>query len=194
MLKALYDYGVRRDLALPPGFVEKTVKAYISLSETDDHVSVYLGGAEPVPCPDIGSLAQSRDKCNLLAEKRSVVIPEERGVKSAFFLETLRDAAEAEPRLAPCVRALETPDIAAAIREELDRAKVKDNDRISFRVDGQSVLRSEKIRAWWQSYRTRFSAGDERLTALCLITGEPAVPMTTTTPIQGLRVCSTWDS
>lgn len=31
MLKALYDYGLRRQLTLPPGFIEKTVKAYISL-------------------------------------------------------------------------------------------------------------------------------------------------------------------
>ena len=28
MLKALYDYGLRRQLTLPPGFIEKTVKAY----------------------------------------------------------------------------------------------------------------------------------------------------------------------
>ena len=34
MLKALYDYGMRRQLALPPGFVEKTIKAYISLQNT----------------------------------------------------------------------------------------------------------------------------------------------------------------
>lgn len=27
MLKALYDYGVRRQLALPPGFAGKTMKA-----------------------------------------------------------------------------------------------------------------------------------------------------------------------
>ena len=66
MLKALYDYGMRRQLALPPGFVEKTIKAYISLSEHDDHVSVYLGDGEAVPCPDIGSLANGKDKSNVL--------------------------------------------------------------------------------------------------------------------------------
>ena len=42
MLKALYDYGLRRLLTLPPGFIEKTVKAYISLSEDNDRVSIYL--------------------------------------------------------------------------------------------------------------------------------------------------------
>ena len=188
MLKALYDYGVRRQLALPPGFVEKTVKAYISLSENDDQVHIYLGDSEPVPCPDIGSLANGRNKSNVLVEKRSVVIPEGPSDKHAFFLTTLRDAAEADPLLKTCVHALETPETAAAIRTELDRAKIKPGDRISFRVNGQSVLRSEQIRHWWQEYRKQFSSGEERPSALCLITGEPTVPMITTTPIQGLRV------
>lgn len=187
MLKALYDYGVRRQLALPPGFVGKTVKAYISLSESDSHVSVYLGDDKPVPCPDIGSLANGRDKSNVLAEKRSVVLPDIPSDKSAFFLSALRDAAEVEPLLRTCVRALETPEMAAAIRAELDRAKIKPGDRISFRVNGQSVLRSENISAWWREYRKQFLKGDQHPQALCLITGEPTVPMTTTTPIQGLR-------
>ena len=188
MLRALYDYGIRRQLALPPGFVRKPIKAYISLSEGDDRISIYLGDGEAVPCPDIGSLANGKDKSNVLAEKRSVVIPEQPGAKSTFFLEALRAASEAEPLLAVCVRALETPEIAAAIRAELDRAKIKPGDRISFRVNGQSVLRSEKIRLWWQEYRKRFSAGEAQPSALCLITGKPTVPMATTTTIQGLQV------
>ena len=188
MLKALYDYGIRRQLALPPGFVGKTIKAYISLSESEDSVSVYLGDAEPVPCPDIGSLANGKDKSNVLVEKRSVVIPAQPGNKSAFFLEALRSASEAEPLLKPCVHALETPEIAAAIQAELDRAKIKPGDRISFRVNGRSILQSEKVCAWWQSFRQQFSKGDEAPSVLCLITGKPTVPMTATTPIQGLRV------
>ena len=188
MLRALYDYGIRRQLALPPGFVEKTIRAYISLSENDDHVSVYLGDSEPVPCPDIGSLAQGKDKSNVLAEKRSIVLPEQPGSKSAFFLETLRSASEAEPLLKVCVRALETPETAAAIRSALDQAKIKPGDRISFRVNGQSVLQSEKVRSWWQAFRQQFSGDSASPSALCLITGNPTVPMTTTTPIQGLRV------
>lgn len=188
MLKALYDYGMRRQLALPPGFVGKTIKAYLSFSEHDDHVSVYLGDEELVPCPDIGSLANGKDKSNVLAEKRSVVIPEEPGSKSAFFLETLRCAAAEEPLLNVCVHALENPETAAAIRAELDRAKIKPGDRISFRVNGTPVLRAEKVRAWWQDYRKQFLKNAEHPTALCLITGEPTVPMTTTTPIQGLHV------
>ena len=194
MLKALYDYGLRRQLTLPPGFIEKTVKAYISLSEDNDHVSIYLGDDEHLLCPDMGSLAQGRDKCNVLVEKRSIVIPDtpadgaKPAAKSAFFLETLRDASEEEPLLKTCVRALETPEIAEAIRAELDRMKIKPGDRISFRVNGNSMVESEQIRRWWREYRKRFAKGDASPTELCLITGEPTVPMMTTTPIQGLRV------
>lgn len=193
MLKALYDYGLRRQLTLPPGFIEKTVKAYISLSEDNDRVSIYLGDDEQLPCPDMGSLAQGRDKCNVLVEKRSIVIPDapadgaKPAAKSAFFLETLRDASEEEPLLKTCVRALETPEIAEAIRAKLDHMKIKPGDRVSFRVNGNSMVESENIRRWWREYRKRFAKGDASPTELCLITGEPTAPMMTTTSIQGLH-------
>lgn len=145
-----------------------------------------MGGKEAIPCPDMGSLAQG-DKSNVLAEKRSVIIPEKPGSKSAFFLETLYSAAEAEPLLKPCVCALEDPEMVEAIRAELDRAKIKPGDRISFRVNGQSVLESEKVRIWWQSFRQQFLRSKAAPEALCLITGRPTVPMTTTTTIQGLQ-------
>lgn len=188
MLKALYDYGIRHKLVLPAGYVNKTVKAYLTFSSESGFIGVYAGGDEAVPCPDIGSLANSKDKSNILVEKRSVVIPEEPTPKSTFFLDTLRAAAQAEPLLEICVSALEDPDISAAIRRELDKIKVKQSERISFRVNGKSVLESEKILQWWHGYRTLFAKGDNTPTTLCLITGEPAVPMITTTPIQGLRL------
>ncbi len=186
MLKALYDYGVRRHLALPPGFVGKTIKAYISLSESNDSVSIYLGGDEPVPCPDIGSSNQSRDKSNILAEKRSIVVAEKPGIKSGFFLKTLRDAAESEPLLKVCVHALETPEIVATIQAELNRAKIDSNSLISFRVNGQSVLCLENVRRWWVEYRKQFLGTNEGISTLCLITGTSAESMAMNTPIRGL--------
>ena len=74
MLKALYDYARQNDLVLPAGFVQKTVKAYIWLSAKGTFLDVTEGGT--FPCPDIGSLANGPDKCNPLAEKRSVIFPD----------------------------------------------------------------------------------------------------------------------
>ena len=40
MLKALYDYGVRNGLALPPGFVNKQIRAYIRLTADGDYLGL----------------------------------------------------------------------------------------------------------------------------------------------------------
>lgn len=40
MLKALYDYGVRNGLTLPPGFVKKQIRAYISLTAGGDFLGI----------------------------------------------------------------------------------------------------------------------------------------------------------
>lgn len=188
MLKALYDYAMRRGLTLPPGYVNKTVKAYILLYGDGTFQDVEMGDGEAIPVPDVGSLANGKDKSNILLEKRSVVIPAEPTAKSGFFLEALKEGAQAEPLLATCAAALENPETAAAIRQALDDKKIKDNDRISFKVDHRSILASEKLGDWWQSFRRRFIKQDAAERPPCLVLGEPTVPMATTPAIAGLKV------
>ena len=185
MLKALYDYGVREQLALPAGYVKKTIAAYISFSG-NEFVGIYKGDEREFPCPDIGSLANGKTKSNVLVEKRSVVLPDEANAKSAFFLEALLSAAEYEPSLKPCVSALESPELSEIIRKELDRQKIKAGDRVSFRVDGEAIVEFERILAWWQEFRKQFQNLADVPSSRCLITGELTVPVVTTPPIQGL--------
>ena len=95
MLKALYDYGIRNKLTLPPGFIKKQIKGYISLSGSGSFLDIELCGNEIQPCPDIGSMANSKDKCNALAEKLSVILflPENEGeisAKNAFRKDSVR--------------------------------------------------------------------------------------------------------
>ena len=187
MLKSLYDYALRHELALPAGCVNNTVKAYLSLSAYSDYVGVIMGDAEPVPCPDIGSKSKGPEKSNVIVEKRSVVLPEEPSAKSAFFLAALRDAAEAVPECAVCVAALENAETREKLRQELDRNKVKPTDRISFAVDGLPIVRNDALLAWWETYRKQFAKQDAANQTRCLITGEPTVPLATTPSIQGLR-------
>ena len=188
MLKSLYDYAMRCKLVLPPGYVNKSVKAYISLSSADpDYVGIQSGDDTEIPCPDIGSAANGKSSCNALVEKRSVVIPNEPTPKSGSFLESLRSASEYEPTLTYCVRALETPEIAAKIREQLDREKIKPADRISFKVDNQNILKSERVLSWWAEYRRRFEKAKGENQPPCLISGTPSVPLATVPKVHGLR-------
>ncbi len=187
MLKALYDYAIGHKLTLPAGYIKKTVKAYISLGADGQFLGIQMGTDEAVAAPDIGSLANGKDKSNVLVEKRSVVIPEEASLKSAFFLNALKDGGKAEPRLSLCACALEDSETAARIREKLDQNKVKASDRISFMVDGVSVLEGEAVLNWWLSFRQQFQKTDGKSKTVCLITGEPTIPATTTTPVNGLH-------
>lgn len=186
MLKALYDYAMREGLTLPAGYVNKTIRAYIVLSADGEYIGLEEGGPLAVPAPDIGSLANGKDKSNVLLEKRSVVIPEEPTLKSAFFLNALKDGGKAEPMLSVCAAVLEDEETAKAIRASLNEKKVKDGDRITFKVAGNSILESELTKSWWCEYRKQFISSSGAEHTVCLITGEPTVPMATTTPITGL--------
>ena len=73
MLKALYDYALRHDLTLPAGYINKTVKAYILLYGDGRFQDIELGTDEAIPAPDIGSLANGKDKSNVLLETDTIV-------------------------------------------------------------------------------------------------------------------------
>lgn len=189
MLKALYDYAVKNDLALPPGFVNKSIRAYILLAEDGHYLGIEQCEDEVLPCPDIGSMANSKDKCNILAEKLSCVVVDPQAgenVKNQFFRQTLHDGASAEPKLALCLRALEDQEVATLILEECKKRKLKGMDRISFKVGGRSILKSPALSAWWSEYRKQFTKNNGQPEMRCMITGEPTVPLATVPPVTGL--------
>lgn len=185
MLNALYNYAKRRELILPAGYVKKTVKAYISLAADGTFSDIKPGSEEAVVAPDIGSL--NRTRSNVLADKRSNVIPEEPTVKSGLFLSALKDAGKVDHRLLLCAAVLENDETAQKIREKLNQNKVKDGDIISFKVDGYSVLEGEKVHQWWMEYRHQLFNKGKKGQTICLITGEETTPIETTPPIKGLH-------
>ena len=192
MLKALYDYALREDLILPAGYVKKNVRAYVSLSKNGEFLGIIPGQEEKVPCPDIGSMANSGDKCNVLAEKRCILFPgdekqqEKYAAKAAYFRETMADAAKVEPRLALCLNAMSDADIVAAVSAQLDQMKLDGAKVISFMVDGQNILELESVKNWWLQFRQQFRSVGSKVP--CLITGQLTVPLATVPPISGLSV------
>ena len=187
MLRALYDYAIRKKLTLPPGYVKKTVKAWIALSsQAPDYVGIWLGDDTEISCPDLDSLGQGPDKCKgMLVEKRLIVLPEKETLKSRFFRDALRSAAALEPKAAVCIKALEDPVLAEKICRLLDEHKIKASDQIGFQVDGDFLVSLDSVTAWWTEYRKQFQKEDGEQTR-CLITGELAVPVRITNSIKGL--------
>ncbi len=192
MLKALYDYALREDLILPAGYVKKNVRAYVSLSKDGKFLGIVPGQEEKVPCPDIGSMANSGDKCNVLAEKRCILFPDDEkqqekyAAKATYFREAMADAVKVEPRLAFCLNAMDDADIVAAVSAQLDQMKLDGAKVISFMVDGQNILELESVKNWWFQFRQQFRSAGSKVP--CLITGQLTVPLATVPPISGLSV------
>ena len=194
MLKALYDYAMKNNLVLPPGYSNKTIKAYVSLSKKGEFLGIILGDDTPVLCPDIGSLANGKEKCNPIVEKRSVIFKDlldqedKTKVKRNFYYQVLKDGSNRIPEFEVCVKMAEDEKTLLLVTEALNENKIKGSDRISFIVDGQKIVQARCLKEWWDTYRKKFFDIEKKERALCLITGEETVPMETVPPVNGLAV------
>ena len=189
MLRALYDYGIRNGLAIPPGFLQKDIRAYICLTAEGEFLGIEQYKKDTLVCPDIGSLANSPDKCNPLAEKAAVILASE-GRKTQFYRALLRDGVQYAPNLAICLSALENARTLSEICDEAKQRKVKDGDRICFKVAGIPIVCDEQVRTWWEAARKRFaksSDGKNMARPLCLITGNETDPLATVPVVTGLQ-------
>lgn len=194
MLKALYDYAMKNNLVLPPGYSNKTIKAYVSLSKKGEFLGIILGDDTPVLCPDIGSLANGKEKCNPIVEKRSVIFKDlldqedKTKVKRNFYYQVLKDGSNRIPEFEVCVKMAEDEKTLLLVAEALNENKIKGSDRISFIVDGQKIVQARCLKEWWDTYRKKFFDIEKKERSLCLITGEETVPMETVPPVNGLAV------
>ena len=165
MLKPLYDYAMRYQLMPPPGMVKKTVKAWVCLGANGTFLGARMDGKEEYFCPDIGSLATGKDKCNVLVEKYEVVFwkdalegkieQSEEGKKSKdntlkhrYFLASLQQAAQKVPELSACVHLLEDEASCEQVRQELLRLKLKPSDRVSFEIAGTPIVEMPEVQEW----------------------------------------------
>ena len=148
----------------------------------------------PVLCPDIGSLANGKEKCNPIVEKRAVIfkdasdLQDKAKIKRDFYYQVLKDGSDAVPEFEVCVKVAEDEKMLLAISEALNENKIKGSDRISFIVDGKKIVKAEGLRDWWNIYRKKFINAEKKEKTLCLITGEDTVPMETVPPVTGLAV------
>ncbi|NLB80697.1 MAG: type I-C CRISPR-associated protein Cas8c/Csd1 [Clostridiaceae bacterium] len=189
MLKEIYDYGRKAKIASAAGFKLKNVKAYISLSAKGEFVAIDAAPEEKQLCPDIGSMANGRDKCNILVEKADIVFAftDKGKAKNPFYLSTLEQAGEYDPFIRICFNALQNDEAKEKIIAEFRARNYKDGDVISFKVDNLPIERSKAYLSWWHEFRSNLNANEEkRNESLCYITGERCEPLKTVPKFSGL--------
>ena len=194
MLGELYKYAEDNSLSAPVGFKQKNVKYYISFSKDGDFIDIEKADENaPKPmCPDIGSLANSASKSNVIVEKARVVLdlPEANGEyksrsKNSFYMDALRSVSECDELFKPAVKGLS--DEIDRIREEYARIpKCKKDDFVGLKVDGIALESRKEYLSWWQQFRQSFSPKQNSGRMRCMISGALTEPVRTVPPVRGL--------
>lgn len=187
MLYELYEYAITHQLAARPGFKPKRIKAYVCLGLHGEFLGVDPGPEMSVICPDMGSMAQGSNKCNVFVEKRLIPLSMEKPQKHTFYLEALEEAGQTEPRIEVLKNALLDSELVEQINLALDNQKIKPGDMIGFKVDGTPL--ETLVNDWWPGFLAKQSAGkktaDKRR---CFITGQMETPLQTVPKVSGLRI------
>jgi CRISPR-associated protein Csd1 len=160
MLDRVLEYGRGHGLLSEPGFKAKEVRwvvevdaqgGFLGLVELGDPSLKNNQGRGFAFCPDLSQgelIAGGQTKSHFLVETAEVVAAWEKKAlepkakakmeaKHAFFVDLLERAGqEVMPELGLAARCLSEPESLQALREELDKKKVKPGDKVTFRVGG----------------------------------------------------------
>jgi len=195
LLNELYRYAVAHHLNARAGYKTRKVKAYLNISAEGMPPAIVTAVNQSTYAPDLGSKANSTNKCNPLVEKAAYVLnitdpankkDQNNPVKHQFYLDMLESAVKYEPRLAVWRTLLADEDTLAILREQLVSVKLKPMDPIGLMTDGKPLEGSESLIAWWATFRQSLE-DNSHPPMQCLITGEATPPLATVPKVTGLR-------
>ena len=203
MLAELYEYAIKQNIALEPGWAEKNIKAYINLSQEGEFLNVLLYQTKENKkkkfAPDIGSEALGTTKCNFPVEKFGIIfcLPEKNGEikkttenKHSFFWEKIKEISESVDEAKVCLNIFEDKEKFKQVKNELEQNKIKSGDIIGFTIDGKFLEDLEDFKIWYREFKAEKSLSKEKNSddsMICFITGESVSPMDTTPKISGLQ-------
>ncbi len=208
MLTELSRYAERHNLVVEPGFAPKRAlwgllldpgipPQIIDLSDSDEK---RRRGREFACCPELSQpelkaggagtrhfLVDSVDVVLLYAKKVDAKLE----AKHRFFVDLLDQARVALPELELVVETLRDPERLAALREDLTDKKAKPNDVMTFAVEEEYLVESDRWHDWWRDFRARLlgakkSKAGSSTPMRCLVSGELVEPAPTHPKIKGL--------
>ena len=203
MLAELYDYAIKQNLAIEPGWSEKNIRAYINLSKEGEFLNVLLyqtkENKKKKLAPDIGSEALGSTKCNFPVEKFGIIfcLPEKNGEikkttenKHSFFWNKIEEISESVDEATACLNIFNDKEKFEQVKNELEQNKIKSGDIIGFTIDGKFLEDLENFKIWYRGFKAEKSISKEQdsdNSMICFITGESVTPMNTTPKIAGLQ-------
>lgn len=212
MLNTLVEYSERRIPDAEPGFKTREVRWCIELDLNGKFLGVVsLGdgkrGRDQPRCPDMHGM-NAGGKSHFLVETAQTITllfkenEDQKKITNAkakhkFYVELLHNAAAAIPALVPLSDLLKDEARLAEVRDALSAQKAKPTDWIGWSINGTDPRESPDVQAWWREWRQHDLAGSAAADGgdakdigqgkmLCLLTGEPVLPLPTHPKITGL--------
>jgi CRISPR-associated protein Csd1 len=216
MLHHLIEYARRRQIATELGFSPKNVQWAIACDASGRFTEVIpLGEGKPGRrfdhCPDLTQselIGGKHPRSHFLIETAEVVVLLRRDdedkaglkkaeLKHAFFVEMLRSASEAMPKLDLAALMLGDPKQLIQIQGRLKAQKAKPTDKVTLYVGDAFPVESEAWHEWWRRFRGGLGASAQKRAKaetksthqghmVCFLTGELAPPAMTHEKIRGL--------
>lgn len=216
MLHALKEYAEAIGLESEPGFKPKEIRWLIIFDQHGKYINTQRLGEGKAgqlfeKCPDLSQpelkgggpgcrhfLVDGLDVVSLLVAKGE---PDEKLLqKHDFFLDLLKQAANAEPNLGRVQTGLRDADQLADIRADLSEKspKAKPNDLASFAILGDAgesgssiIVASDSWHEWWRQFRKTLGGDKKKKKAaaaeqLCFLSGHTVTPASTHPKITGL--------
>lgn len=210
MLHALRDYGAR--LGGEPGFTTRQVRWRIDLAENGRFLGVLPLGegnkGQPLDrCPDMHRM-NAGGRAHFLVETASYAVLLLKGDESGdaldrtrarhdFYRRLLREVGDAVPALAVIAGLLEDEVRLREVRDALTAQGAKPTDWITWRVGDIDPRLDFATQGWWRQWRRTDLAqgapeaanatGSDGGRMVCLLSGEPARPLSVHPKIAGLR-------
>ncbi len=211
MLQQLATYAETHLTGSEPGFKSREVRWSVELAADGRFLNVLpLGdgrrGQELSRCPDMHGM-NAGGRAHFLVESCQFVSllikgdepPDDKTRKRhAYYVDLLRQAANAVPLLLPLADLMEDTNRVAEVRATLTAHKAKPTDWMTWRIGTQDPRDCQEIQSWWRAWRRADLGGAKPNleldlggvapagNMLCLLTGKTVPPLATQPKITGL--------
>lgn len=178
MLDKIYNYAKSNNLYPKIGYQKKLISAYILLDKNSNFLGLDIKDKkdkEKTLCPDIGKLAYSGNKCNLIIEKIKYAFFKEE-TKNDFYNEIIEQCAEFDENVDIINKFLkknkEDEIFTNFIKNEILEKKIKDDCFISYRIEETNIEDIDSWKLWFDKYLEEKTKKLTSNTQISLLSGE----------------------
>ncbi len=205
MLELLVKYTTGSEPGFSPKFVRWAINfdskaGFTGIIELGQPEQKRKPGLEFKKCPDLTQpelVSGPSPRSHFLVETASVVAKYEVEAtdtknlqKHEFFVHMLSEAGKTIPQLATIARFMKDENTLARIRQDMELNKVRSNDKVTFRLNGEFPVEKDYWHDWWRSFRRSLIGPKKQFGESgrfrCFATGELVTPADTHPKIRGL--------